>query len=334
MNERETQLLKNVYRLGEEIKNLAPWESISETALLIYLRPEAEKPLLFSILGKNVSFQGVAIYVGADDYFRMQARLSRASTKDEPTFFLQNALLCQWNDREQLLKEDYERIKALGLSFRGKGAWLHFESFEIGYLPRPVNEQELLLLKEGLENLIMLLRALLQRGLSVDFDSGEAAVRFYDDENKKYTNRAYVIPGFEEPPYPNVLLKENKQIKAWKARPAADYSIEMDWSYINRPVFGEERGEFPLLLLAADASSGVVVGCELLSPRDSKTDTVFGMLGDLMNSPGKPREVRVSDKELAAVLEDFCRKLNIRLVQKKSLPKVNAARKDMVSSLI
>lgn len=85
----------------------------------------------------------------------------------------QNALVCLCDNWTELSKESYELIKELGFKPKGNGEWFHFDRYEIGYVPVPLNENEVELLTVALENLHMMLCAIYEKKLNPEFDKGE-----------------------------------------------------------------------------------------------------------------------------------------------------------------
>ena len=116
-----------LYEVAQQIRDMQPWNDFSEDDKFSYIWKDKSKTVLFSFIGESIQKCGIACYTCEEDYIRARVRLTDKNIKQEPIFMLQNALICIWDDREKLSKENYELIKELGFKPRGKGAWLHFD---------------------------------------------------------------------------------------------------------------------------------------------------------------------------------------------------------------
>ena len=129
--------------------------------------------MIFSFISESAGKCCIACYTCVEDYLIARLKLTEKNIKNEPVFMFQNALVCLWDNRTELSKESYELIKELGFKSRGKGEWFHFDRYEIGYVPVPLNENEVELLTVALENLHMMLFAIYEEKLDHEFDKGK-----------------------------------------------------------------------------------------------------------------------------------------------------------------
>lgn len=98
----------------------------------------------------------------------------------------QECLMCNFIGRKETLPQNREIIKELGLSFRG--TWISFECFEKGYEPSPINIKQVKVMIEALKNFYMMFRAIIEKGMIINFSEGEVLVRHYDKNKKLYSN--------------------------------------------------------------------------------------------------------------------------------------------------
>lgn len=73
----------------------------------------------------------------------------------EYAMFNQKNLTCYWGNREELSEKQRKIIKELGYKYRGKNQWLYFQSYEPGYYPYNLNQEEVVRMTEHLEHLEM-----------------------------------------------------------------------------------------------------------------------------------------------------------------------------------
>ena len=335
MTEKLKQKWLRLYAVAQQIGVMQPWEDFSEADKFTYIWKDKSKTVLFSFIVESAQKYGIACYTCEEDYARARVRLTEKNSKHEPVFMLQNALICLWDDREDLSKESYALIKELGFKPRGKGAWLHFEKYEIGYSPVPLDEKEIDLLTTAFENLYMMLRAVYEQGLDPEFDKGKNLVRWYEPKNKLYYTHPLEIDISKDIiSHPVVTVHENDWMCEVRAMKNADYSVELDWSYVD-VIYDDEngRGTFPHMLLAVEHKNGLILVNEMLSPSHNQPGIVFNVLDHFVERYGKPSEILICDEDLRGILTDVCKKVGIKLTVKKRLSAVNNARNKLLSQL-
>ena len=255
-----------------------------------------------------------------------QCRLHGANPKREPLFDLQDAVILLWGDREDVSKDNYELIKALGMKFRGRGAWLHFQQYRLGYAPRQVQEQDLDQLLDDLGNLWMMVRAVCEEDLKTNFDNREAVLRFYSEKDELYYTGSFPVNLPRKISYPEIIMRESADLQELRTKRCRG-SIALDWSYL--PASYREGGEniIPRLLLAVDVKSGVILETEMLSPADDPCASLFEMISQISWSYAKPTIIEICDAEIESYIADFCKQVGIRLVVKKQLKGITQARR-------
>ncbi len=321
---------EEVYYYLFEIGRFEPWDRFREKDTFYVVRKDTKEPIFFSFISDSAERFGVALYEDTDAYVRARARLRRKNTKGEPAFFLQDALVCLWGNREDVSKDNYDLIKALGLKFRGIGAWLHCESYAEGYCPVPLDDAELETLRDGLGNLMMMLKAVYEHGTDPHFEQGYVLGRQYSKEEKLYYTYCDKITLPDIPQFAQINVYENEATKALRDIPSNGMTVEMDWSYLPMAM-KDEDGErvFPRLLLMVDAKSGYILKHELLTPSNRDPDLIFDIIADLCHEVGRPAQIMIGDRELEAVVGSFCNRIGIQTQYKSTLKQVNAARKEL-----
>lgn len=334
MNNRLKKKWLKLYTIAQEIAQYSPWDYFKESDGFTYLRRDGKNVFHFSIIGSSFDQRGIAVYKSNSDYIEAMNRLCKRNKKNEPVFLLQHSLIALWSDRGDISKEDYSLIKELELKFRGRGAWLHFNKYKIGFAPSQLDENEVDDMLEAFENLIMMLRAILEQGLTADFKKNERIVRWYSKEDKLYFTHKFKSNLPKEVEYPVLTLLESDGLREVREMPAKDYSVEIDWAYFDVIIKDTEKNIVPLLLYAVDSATGLVVYSDVLAPYEKIPDIVFNMFDSIIESCGKPKQISVSDRKLEACLRDFCKKTNIKFALKSTLPKADEARKYLENKFI
>lgn len=317
---------RRIYSFAQMIAAYDPWELFAEENTFVLVPKETSNEHYFSFLAESSGRCGIAIYPSGNAYVAARCRLRGANPKREPLFDLQDALILLWGDREDVSKGNYELIKALGLKFRGRGAWLHFQQYRLGYVPRQVQEQDLDHLLDDLGNLWMMVRAICEENLMTDFDNREAVVRFYSQKDEMYYTGSVPVNLPEKISYPEIIMQESADLQEMRTKQSRG-SIALDWSYL--PVSYWEDGEniIPRLLLAADIKSGAILETELLSPADDPCAILFDMISHISWTYAKPTVIEICDAEIESCIADFCKQAGIRLAVKKQLKVITQARK-------
>ena len=108
--------------------------------------------------------------------------------------------------------------------------------------------------------------------------------------------------------------------------PTQDYSVEIDWAYLDVLVKDGDRNIVPLLFYVVDTRTGAVIYSNVLAPYDDIPNEIFYMFDEIMEKCGKPKQIFVSDKKLEAYLFDLCEKTKIKFSVKRTLPNADKAR--------
>lgn len=320
---------EKIYFFAIKISNYKPWDKFNEDDRIVYMNKNESKTFFYSFLGESCSQYGIACYTDLDDYNNARKRLSESNLKNEPVFFLQNALIGLWGNREDVSKENYNLLKELGLKCRGKGGWLHFEKYETGYAPTMLDEDKAEILGDAFEQLYMALKAVYEKGVSVDFNNGETLTRWYSEEDELYYTHGMKLDLPTETDNGQLYFKDNEDFHKLKTMPASNYSIEIDMSYLNAVIKDEGRKFFPKLLLGVNSKTGVIIFEHMFAPDEQAYITVINSIDRMLASLGKPSQIFIYSDELESILKDFCNKGNIKLTFKKRLPEIDKTRKSI-----
>lgn len=99
--------------------------------------------------------------------------------------FSQKNLTCYWGNREELTDKQRKNIKEMGYKYRGKNQWLYFLSFEPGYYPYNLDQDEVVRMTNYFLNLEVALQQYESAQVDVDFENGEMYYLEFN-EDKKY----------------------------------------------------------------------------------------------------------------------------------------------------
>lgn len=333
MEERETKLFSLVKKIHEE----KFWEEYWDTDMLAIQLPENEEPIFVSFLGKGEGNVGLLIYRNLKELAYLFETLAYA---DEWNSFrlllLQSCLAVHYEDRETLTKEEYERVKASGVTFRGRKAWPVFTSFQPRYYPKTPVEEEMEWLAEVLEKVLE---------TAEDFRSKR---HFYEDEDEdfQFLLREYKADGsmedglFDVPEEvlqglsPDiigrqpVLVSEFEMMRVkqvpWKQR-----VWEMDLEEVEVPVVlenEEERAFFPSIWMVVDPVEHTILETDVVK-EDEIEELQRKLVQLFLSAHVRPSEMMVSSvKEpfITAYFWELLHELGIRLVVVEELPVITS----------
>ncbi|MBQ4510421.1 MAG: hypothetical protein II984_06820 [Clostridia bacterium] len=287
---------------------------------------------MFSFLSETTGAYGIACYENEKDY--MEARKYAKRDKPEPKRYLQTGYIALWDDRDTLQKESYDTIKALGFHFRGKGAWLHVERYEIGYYPKQLTEKEIDFLLEAFGNLFMMVAAIYEQGLNPEFDKRKTLLRWYDSSvDLFYTHPFKVDIPIDIAVHPKVFPQISSSALKLKSMPRLDYSMELDISYLSMTIFHEGQETIPLLVLGVEKSKGIIMLNETVHPAADKINVLINCIGNTIKRYGKMSEIFVCDDDVKNIISDFCSKIGIKVTKTNKMSNLKKARNQLISVL-
>jgi hypothetical protein len=313
---------KKLYHLMNRIKELAPWERLSDLDKVLLWLPGHTEPVLCIALGYGGESYGICVYPG---YEAIASYIRIIQGQDENPFFIvgrQNYIACNLGGRNELLPEERARLKELGISFRGRNDWVYFRRQLPELYPWHINSADALLLIEVLTQFISAYSLLADAAVSVDFEKDQTLVHRY--EGGTWTTR-----GENMPPVPVVLSSfsfGDGELDALRSTEKTAAVLEADMLYMPIPAGDNKEGIPSLrrLALLFNGENGVIVGQTLPEPGVKRERILLDMLLDYIEKFGRPKILKVRDAWEEAVFKGFCSKLDIKLIHSQGMPRTDA----------
>ncbi len=332
MEKTELESWRGIYTALIAIGRHRPWDRFREKDPFVFQAQDRPEPFFFSFLSDSAGQCGIACYDTMEAYVRARARLRRRGQKDEPSFFLQDAVVCLWGNESELSAENLALLEELQLKPQGDNAWLHCQWFREGFWPIPVQGEETLSwLRTALENLLMMVRTVIEKGLDPKFELGNMLMRRWDARTQQYITFAAKNDIPQKPEYPELVVYQNEFTKEMRETAGSGSTYALDWSYLPVRLQDEETEVIPRLLLAVDRDSGEVLRSDLFSPMSLKYSDVLDLMAELFREKGRPSGLLVSDRELEACLAGFARECGIPLKYQSVVPQIEDARRRTVT---
>ena len=295
--------LKELYQAAVEFKQAQPWKWLYDADIICVENPKDKTIGYCSVMGRGGEHYALGVYLGDEGIFGFYQLMDNAENIPHyQALHYQNCIMCSFEDRDLITNEDRKEIKELGLSFRGKNAWPMFRRYEPGFNPWFINQEECLFLTHALRQVIFAASNVLSGQLNQDMEQGKTIVRYSEEQGDKlewYSKEVQLA--FPTVTYSPVIITDDLLIqKIKKAGKMDNVSLQVDTCYIPSAV-QESRGKRPY----------------------------FPRLFVLAEDQGIPKEILVRSEAMAAILEDLCKKVDIKLKVTKRLPCVDQMLEEM-----
>lgn len=321
-------------------KELKSWQWLSDEDIFAIQDPESNQIGYCCVLGQAEEEFGLAIYIGDEGLKALSTILSGEFEEidSDQLVHIQSSLLLSFDDRKEITEEDYQIIKSAGLSFRGRKQWPMLRSFQPGYYPWYLNQEEVCFLTNVLPQVIEVCQRLLQNPNvldSVNENHFFARLPERDGENIVWKDGSVSIDPVE---VDDQLEKEvelcvdelylQKLKKEWQKKKAV---FEFDYFYSPQPVQEKEseRPYFPYVSLWTDQHSGQILDMKMIEHEQYAQDIYESFLGLLQNLEWMPERILVQRKQAYNLLLPFTKRLGIALDFVKRLPVMQEAKKEM-----
>lgn len=313
---------KTLYEAGTRIKELKPWEKFWDMDLIGIRYGTEEDIVFFSILGRGGDCYGISVYEGYEglNSFLMLTMQESMNLAPEYAMFNQRNLACYWGNRDELSEKQRKIIKELGYTYRGKNQWLYFLSFEPGFYPYNMDEEEVLRMSEYLQDLELALRYYDETDMQVDFESGNMFLFSFGKDKKTWNFGEEPLP-FTAFQFGNLLITDEDMLSNLAKAPKCNAVLEADVSVLGASVTDKkyDRPANPALSLLGDANTGTIIKFEMLEPEDDAIVMLAEILIGFIFQFGAPKEIRVSNVIVEAGLEQICNVCGTKLRRVKKL---------------
>jgi hypothetical protein len=325
-----------LYDAADELKALALWEWMLDSDLFAVRDPESGQIGYCCVMGNLGEHYALAVYLGADG-LQGYREVASGAYEERPAeaLFAQRCLMVSFEDRELLDKDSYAQIKALGRKYRGRQAWPELRDYSPGYLPWRLEPPQVRFLTVAIQQTCDVARRFKDdEEYLVGPDEGQMLLREYvgGEWKESWHQPELATPAASEPPPPvdelrlkRLAGRHLKRLGVWEA----------DRLLFPGAVQGEkgERPYYPPTLLIVDSASGMVLPPMITEP-GAWRQAFQGHLLDLFEQmDGAPREIRLRDEALAALLAPIADALKVRLRRSADLPALDDAREGLLEAM-
>jgi hypothetical protein len=231
-----------------------------------------------------------------------------------------------------LEKEDRDIIKNLGLKFRGANNWPMFRNYAPGMFPWFLTSSEARFLTTALEQLLDVApRVRDDEDVLLGEEDDEFLVRVPRVENARlvWEDKIMRVPEPELKKAAPAPL-DPQLLESLKKLPEVTNVIEIELTMLPMPVREKkDRPFFPYLLMLVDASSGLILGNDMLQPLPSldamRAEFPTKVAEYLLKLGVKPLKIAVRTERTAQLLAPLAEELGIRIKMSPRLPGLDSA---------
>ena len=305
-----------LYETATRIKAIKPWEKFWDMDLIGVQNGAEEDTVFFSILGKGGDCYGIAVYEGYEglNTYMMLAMQKSMNLSPEYAMFNQKNLTCYWGNRDELSNKQRAVINELGYKYRGKNQWLYFLSYEPGYWPFDLDEEEVVRMTEHMQDLEKALQCYDESGADVDFENANMFLLSFGKEKKTWECKEVPLPftGFR---FGHLVIDDKGLLSDLAGSPKCNAVLEAGVMPMGASIADKkyDRPANPMLSLLGDAKSGMMLKFEMTEPDDDAAEVLAETVIDFILEYGSPKEIRVSNVIVESSLKQICDVCEIKL---------------------
>ena len=336
-----------LYEVAEQIKELAPWQWMTEKDMFGVQDPETGQIGFVSVMGMLGEHFAIGAYLGVDALHQFWELEDIADSPNPDDLRYRLILIPQmqasFEDREFVQKEELGIMRRLGLSYHGHSVYPVFRNLQPGCPLWLLNSEQIPFLKQILEQTLNVAPRYQQDDSLLYPDNVGDDEMYLLRVPTKLDGEVVWTDEIRPIPKPTIAHKipiiiDTARYEALQNMPRVGNSVEIDlFMFHNRIV--EPKGKqpyFPFILMIVECDSGVVLAHKLLSPLPS-LDKMYGKIPQividlLLDNKILPYEILTQTHEVTVVLSTAFNKSETPIIQQNSLPMMNEAKTSMLES--
>ena len=328
------ELWRELYQAAARLQLLAPWQWMDDTHIFGITNEHGVR--LVTVLGNMGEVFGLASYRGsAGANFLLRLLRGEFAPESPDIGFYQDALLVDFVPRKDLRKEARAIIQQLDFQppVRKPKLFPEFQSHKPGYVPWFIDEAEARILLDDLRKAVPF--AELLRANPAIYDSRQenefpffpAAISEPLTLDQFEWHTIVAAPPPADPPVDTDAF----DLAPILALPQPAQSVwELTAFYAHMPIGEPPRPYFPKTALGVDAVTGMILAFQLVGPEDTMAQAAAsGLIKSITASGSRPAAIKLDSLNLIRALQPLANALGATLLQAKSLPMANEARRSL-----
>jgi uncharacterized protein DUF6930 len=326
-----------LYAAAGRVKEMSPWNWMMEGDVFGVRNPERDELGFVSVMGAGGEHFAVSLYQGAEALYDFLA-LSEVGGDAMVDSVVAGRVLeipqlqASFEDRGHLQKEDRDVIKKLGLKFRGANNWPMFRNYAPGMFPWFLTSSEARFLTIALEQLLDVApRVRDDEDVLCGEEDDQFLVRVPRVEKARlvWEDKIMRVPEPELKDATPAPL-DPQLLESLRRLPEVTNVIEIELTMLPMPVREmKDRPFFPYLLMLAEASSGAILGSDMLQPLPSlgamRAELPTKVAEYLLQLGVRPLKIAVRTETTARSLAPLADEVGIRIKLSPRLPALDSA---------
>ncbi|CAM3231462.1 plasmid pRiA4b ORF-3 family protein [Filibacter tadaridae] len=318
---------KKLLTAAKSLNAQNPWHLLEDDQVYTIGDSVGEQFLYCCVLGAAGQEYGLAVYIGRDGIDTLKATLD--GTLEEDILMKQRSLLLSFADKDELDEDDLAFLKRHGASYSGRKQWIQLRSFQPGYFPWSLDDEEGRILLLAIQQTKMLL-AQVQEGLQIPiYEGGDEMIGRIDDPSSTPSSWETVLIKYQprQKPAPSQLQVSELDLRSLKRKGTLNMDLLFGTFMIGRPVqeSPDQRPYFPQLAIAMDPKSGEALHQQLMAPVEQEKEIQKAFLQIMQDLGGIPKNVTVTPK-IGDLLKPITDSLAISVHAKKRILEIERFR--------
>ncbi len=327
---------KALYETAKQFRQLSCWQWMSDEHIFGVRNPDSGEIGYCCVIGNLGEELGLIVYTGSDGLASYHCILNNHNSADQfEVFIAQKCLSVTYDRKDALEKEDIVIIDDLGLSFGGARAYPAFRNMSPGYFPWFLAAADADFLRIALDQARdVCLRCKNDGDLLTPPQPGHYLVRERKSGGSDPLWTDQWLPPDPQPAGPEIPPTDEVRLARLKTQlNPARTTWEFSYAFENMPVRESGRPYFPLVLLIADAHSGLILNSVTTAPDAYQRHLADYFLTTVEKTGSYPQELLVEKDEAMAFLLQAAKHLGIKLTRVKRCKESAKARKEFRKQL-
>lgn len=311
---------QGLFTIAEKIRTKKPWEKYPEE-LIFEFKPQEKDPFYITVHGYEEDVIGISLYPNQSDVQKYMNIIDQGDDVGFQTIIAnQSCITVIYGEESHLSPGDVTAMEQAG--FRPDGSphsYIYFRKYQPGMSPWYIQSDDVILLTEAL-NAFDEATELFRNEVP---DPSDFMIACGDKDGKKQVNVVDFDSSLRKEK--EDAVKDDLYVARLKRLKKTARCLEIDICYLGNPV-GSQLGPipfFPRLCIIADSDEGYIADQCLFEETSQEEDTFFSFLSEYLQANGLPRLIRIKRENTGYLLHDLCKKLNIKVEEKKELPLID-----------
>lgn len=318
----ELDRTRELYEAAIAFRDLRPWEWMYDSDLFGVEDPMTGEIGYCCIMGNAGQVFGLGVYLGEEGF---KTYLAMANMPDDLPFcdtaaiaLDQRMLMVEFVDRKELQEPDLAQIKALGMKFRGRRQWPKLRDYRPGFVPWFLNPDQTRFLTLALQQAVdVATRCKDDEAILGDEERG-MLIRTASRKNGdgQWTDRYQPSKELTVQFFPSKDPLSARVKKAQKELPWKSTTLLYLLQY-NRTAVEEkdqyDRPHIPKIAVWIDDASGMILGFDLISPKQAMEQIEAAFFNQLHQLGFIPRQIGVGSVMALAALIPIAEALQIKM---------------------